>query len=354
MGPEGTKPHVSVARLPQYWYPVCLSKALERKPLKVTLLGIPLVVFRTEDGRTGALLDRCAHRNVPLSKGTVRGSCLECCYHGWRFDTSGACQKIPGLLGPIDSRSRRVQAFATRDQDGLVWVYATPDVEPEVEPYRFPHLDDSRYTHALRTVDAEASVHATVENALDVPHTAFLHKGLFRGAGRTNEITAQVTRYHDRVQAEYIGEPRPEGLAAKILSPSGGTVTHFDRFIMPCIAQVDYSIGDDTHFIVTSVCTPVTDFETRLFAVASFRLKRLPGWLIKPILEPIGRKVFAQDAAMLKLQTESIRTFGGEQYQSTEIDVLGPHIWRLMKQAERGESGSPEDPPFEKTIRLRV
>ena len=36
----------------------------------------------------------------------------------------------------------------------------------------------------------------------------------------------------DRVEAEYLGEPRPEGLAARILSPSGGTVVHFDRFFL--------------------------------------------------------------------------------------------------------------------------
>ena len=35
----------------------------------------------------------------------------------------------------------------------------------------------------------------------------------------------------------------PEGLVARILSPSGGVVTHFDRFILPCITEVEYAIG---------------------------------------------------------------------------------------------------------------
>ena len=31
-----------------------------------------------------------------------------------------------------------------------------------------------------------------------------------------------------------------------------------------------------------------------------------------------------------------IRRFGGERYASTELDLMGPEIWRMLKQAERG------------------
>jgi len=53
--------------------------------------------------------------------------------------------------------------------------------------------------------------------------------------------------------------------------------------------------------------------------------------------------VFKQDAFILEHQTRLIRDFGGEQFVSTDIDVLGRHIWRLLKQAERGDAGSDED-----------
>jgi len=195
-------------------------------------------------------------------------------------------------------------------------------------------------------------LHAAIENALDVPHTAFLHRGLFRGAAKTNPITAIVTRSSDRVIAEYVGEPRPEGLAGKILSPSGGIVIHFDRFILPSIAQVEYRIGEENHFVVTSIATPVEDFRTRLYAVVHFRT-RFPGWLVKWILTPVGLRIFKQDADILKIQTESLRRFGGEHYASTEIDVLGLQIWRLLRQAERGSESEP-DPEWRREIRMEV
>ena len=68
---------------------------------------------------------------------------------------------------------------------------------------------------------------------------------------------------------------------------------------------------------------------------------------------PLGLKVFAQDAELLALQTKTIQQFGGEQYASTEIDVLGRHIWRLMRKAERGEKGSAEE-LHEEDVKLAV
>ena len=128
---------------------------------------------------------------------------------------------------------------------------------------------------------------------------------------------------------------------------------HWDRFVLPSIAQVEYRLGSENHLLVTSLCTPVSDFETRMFAVVSFRL-RVPGVLVRPLLTPIAMRIFRQDAAVLKLQSETIRRFGGEQFMSTEIDVLGPAIWRLLKQAEAGALPVSDEPEVVREVRLSV
>ena len=38
----------------------------------------------------------------------------------------------------------------------------------------------------------------------------------------------------------------------RILSPSGGIVTHFDRFLLPCIAQVEYQLGEENHILIST------------------------------------------------------------------------------------------------------
>jgi len=354
--PPQAKPHASVAKISEAWYVVADAKALAKKPLAVTLLGTPLVLFRTHSGRPGALLDRCPHRNVPLSAGRVEGEHLVCGYHGWQFDRDGGCRDVPGLMGVGgNERSRRATSFPAVESEGWIWVWPSLDVAPTGSPFRFPTLPG--YTEARRVVEAPGTLHATLENALDVPHTAFLHGGLFRTAEKRNTVTAVLRRYADRAECEYLGEPRPSGLVGRILSPSGGVVVHFDRFFLPSIAQVEYRIGSETHFMVTSACTPVSDFETRLFALVQFKT-RFPGLVLKPLLEPIARRIFAQDRLMLGLQTSTIKRFGGEQFESTDIDLLGPHIWRLMKEAERRPpSEAPRDPSvveYEKRIELRT
>lgn len=347
------KGHTSVARIADAWYIIGQSKELQSKQLAVTLFGMPLVIFRDRHGNVGALLDRCPHRNVPLSLGAVKGEHLQCIYHGWEFDRTGACQFVPALMGESRAHGRRVATFPVREQDGFIWVYATPEVEPNSEPFRFPLLNEKNYTSVRQEVQAAASIHAVAENALDVPHTAYLHGGLFRSTkSKRNEIEVVIRRWHDRVEAEYIGEPRPSGLAGRILAPGGGTVSHFDRFILPSIVQVEYRLGETSHICVTSALTPVADFYTRLFSVISFRLP-LPSWLVTPFLRPVALHIFQQDADMLKRQTETIAHFDGEQYMSTEIDVLGPQIYRLLKQAERGEK-PPATEPFTKTVRMLI
>jgi phenylpropionate dioxygenase-like ring-hydroxylating dioxygenase large terminal subunit len=331
----------SIARITRAWYIACASCELGEQPIARVILGTPLVLFRGADGKPAALLDRCAHRNAPLSLGRSIGGQLQCAYHGWTYDTAGVCVKVPGLVGEAEKTTRTVPRFATREQDGFVWVYATAGENPETEPYRLP-APGSGYTEVRRTVEVESTLHAALENALDVPHTAFLHKGLFRGAGRTHRIRVSVTRRSNEVVAEYIGEPRPEGLAGKILSPSGGVVTHFDRFILPSIAQVEYRLGSENHFLITTVCTPVEDFLTRMHASIVFRT-RFPGWLVKLLLQPLALRIFRQDAGMLKRQSAAVRRFGGEHYASTEVDVLGLQIRQLLKRAESGDAAPVEE-----------
>jgi len=139
-------------------------------------MGTPLAVFRDERGAPGVLVDRCPHRNVPLSEGRVRDGSLECAYHGWRFDCTGACVAIPGLERSVEDR-RGAVSHAAVERDGMVWFWSEPDETPTGEPFRLPDLGPGMRQVVLR-YDIEATMHAAIENTLDVPHTAFLHREL--------------------------------------------------------------------------------------------------------------------------------------------------------------------------------
>jgi phenylpropionate dioxygenase-like ring-hydroxylating dioxygenase large terminal subunit len=241
------------------------------------------------------------------------------------------------------------------EQDGFVWVFGGSEPPAGGPAFRFPCVDEAAYDTVRRSLKSAGTVHAVAENALDVPHTAFLHGGLFRGAGREPvEIEVVVRSGADRIEAEYIGEPRPPGVAGRLLAPGGGVVQHWDRFILPSITQVEYRL-EDNHLLVTSALTPVTPTETRLHSAVTFSL-RVPHAVIKALLPPLAGLIFAQDARILRRQAETIERFGGEQFASTEIDVLGQGILRLLRRAERGEPGTDpsDDQPAERRLRMRV
>ncbi len=64
------------------WYLAAWAEELGRDAdaplLARTILGEPLVLYRTSAGEPVALLDRCPHRLLPLSKGDRVGDPIQC------------------------------------------------------------------------------------------------------------------------------------------------------------------------------------------------------------------------------------------------------------------------------------
>jgi nitrite reductase/ring-hydroxylating ferredoxin subunit len=328
---RGFSTHV---RIEKAWYVACLASELRRAPLARQVLGVPLALFRDDAGVAHALLDRCPHRNVPLSAGRVRGAELECAYHGWRFAGDGRCTAIPGLaeLGP--ERARRALAFPVVEQQGLTWVW--PSTAPAAgTPPSFPAVGERGFTTVWRALEADAPMFSILENTLDVPHTAFLHRGLFRGGGKATRFRAVLRVHTHGVEAEYQGEEAPSGLLGRLLAHGDGVLRHVDRFLLPFVAQVDYALGP-FRVVISTAHTPVTDVHTRVYAVVTFKLP-LPGWIARPFITPIASRVWTQDARILRLQSSTTATFGGDQHVHTPLDVMGGAILRMLKEVERGE-----------------
>lgn len=325
----------SVALPRPAWYPACTSSELgRRKPLAIELMGAPLVVFRDGRGRPGVLIDRCPHRNAPLSEGRVHQGSLECAYHGWRFDAGGTCVAIPGSSRDVGGR-RGVGSHATLERDGMVWFWSEPDEMPTGEPFALPDLGPGMRQVVLR-YDIDATMHAAIENTLDVPHTAFLHRGLLRGA-KPNELRAVRRQIPNGVEVQYYGEPFGIGF----FRPKSGTeLVHFDRFVLPCVAQVEYRAGPWLQIMNSVLHLPLSELKTRAWFVLRANSQRLPRRLVQAVIRLQGPHVAKQDVRMLERQTANVRRFGGEQYSSTEMDLFGNAVWRLLRHAEKGG-----DPP---------
>lgn len=111
--------------MPQGWYPCVPSEKVNQKPVQVTFHpedGAPtnVVLYRTSAGTVVGFPDRCPHRRVALSAGTVTDGCLQCPFHGLVFNSSGECVQFPPLGETVPKL--KLQVLAIFESYGIVWV----------------------------------------------------------------------------------------------------------------------------------------------------------------------------------------------------------------------------------------
>ena len=321
--------------LKDYWYIAAESHEIKNKPLAISTMGEHMVLFRSEDGKVAALEDRCSHRNMALSAGKVSGGCVTCPYHGWQFDAAGRCVQIPSLGSSKRLPNHGVRAYPVRELDGYVWVYPGESI-PESAPFHFPNYAADGWTSFRMRTRFQASVESCLENFLDCPHTVYVHKGWFRNHD-TRELSATVRSSLESVEVEFQGEPITKSLVSRLFFPKGKSLSHLDRFLMPNISRVDYDFGPGRHFIITSQCTPVGEYETEVHTIITYSFGRI-GPLVRVLLEPVCRKIIRQDVEILAAQTEQIRKFGSAQFHHVDTDLLGLKIQSMRRRAEQPEA----------------
>jgi len=310
---------------PRHWYAVCRSDEVRRAPVACVLLGEPLVLFRDLENRIGAVLDRCPHRNAPLSQGRVEGGRLVCPYHGWEFDRAGQCQAVPGLCDDGQRRYGSVHSYPSAEQDGLVWVYS--DEIALGSPPQIDLLQKPGYVSLMHDFTVEADLVDAVENFLDATHTHFVHAGLVRTQGKRRPVRAIVRHGTDCVEAEYLEESQ-SGLIARLFGV--GITRSIGRFALPSTAQLEYWAGERLKLLITLYFTPQSPSAQRVFAVAAANPSPFPFWLVRLPFAWMLKRVVRQDQRILALQSANLRRFGGPRYASTELDILRPHILRLL------------------------
>jgi renierapurpurin 18,18'-hydroxylase len=160
---------------PDYWYPLAWSDELRvGRILGRQFAGEPIALYRGTNGQAFALEDRCAHRQVPLHLGVVRGDSLKCHYHGWTYDCTGRCIDVP-YLGR-ERKPNGVRGYPVREVDGLIFVFPG---NPALAEARAPSSlgSSQRRDYKTRRLNREVACHYTFmhENLFDMNHQ-FMHR----------------------------------------------------------------------------------------------------------------------------------------------------------------------------------
>jgi phthalate 4,5-dioxygenase oxygenase subunit len=123
--------------LRRFWLPVLLSEQLpdaDGPPKKIVVMGEELLAFRDSRGVVGVIDQYCAHRGANLWLGRNEECGIRCVYHGWKFDTDGACVDMPTSYPDLNAKDLiRIKSYPVREWGDMVWAYMGPaDAMPEL------------------------------------------------------------------------------------------------------------------------------------------------------------------------------------------------------------------------------
>ena len=177
------------------WYIAAWSHEIGAQPLGRRICNEPIVLFRDQDGKVGALEDRCCHRGTPLTLGKCVQQGIECGYHGLVFDTAGRCVSIPGQARIPDEA--KVRSYPVVEKDEFVWIWtgeaARADVSQIID-YPF-HNDYAKWPHKHAVYHIQANHMLMVDNLMDLTHLGYVHTSTIGGNPLAHvEAKMKITR----------------------------------------------------------------------------------------------------------------------------------------------------------------
>ncbi len=212
--PNPENSHALPSDHPESWIFLCRSADLSRtRPAALKMLDREIIVYRTASGTPVAQHRYCAHMGSDLSKGKVRGECIQCPFHAWEFNREGACVKVPGTeeIPPF----ARIASYPVEEQNGLVFLF--PGKTPS---YPLPRLDPDLVASRPIRLEVDAAWHLVGANAFDIAHLEHVHG---RKPLRKPEIV-HPHPYAARIVHEYkiTGDFWQDRLIRKVYGEDGG------------------------------------------------------------------------------------------------------------------------------------
>ena len=307
--------------LRDYWYVGAWSDEVSGKPLARTILGDSIVFYRSAMGKVVALEDRCAHRRLPLSMGTVIGDTIQCSYHGLVYDCAGKCIKIPGQDSvPANARVRSYPVIE-RNRFVSIWM-GDPAVAGNSAAMSFPRLNDPGWAHSKVRLEVGANYLLIIDNLLDLSHVAYVHNSTIGNApvAENAAVKTSATNGTVRITREMVNVP-----AARTYAEFGPYKGLFDRWQLSEYAPPGYFLinngcaaansgnGDDSRlagpgewgFQVYHCITPQAERRTHQFWAIAYDNATVAAknW---PEFNRQHHQVIAEDVAIYEAQQRAL------------------------------------------------
>ncbi len=287
-----------------HWYPAAFSEEVKRgKTAATRFWGQDIALYRADDGSVHALDDRCPHRGIKLSHGSVEGCRLVCLYHGWTFDPEGKLVAMKhdsfGKKLPVLS----VRSYPVRERYGIVWIFpGDPELARVTPLVEIPFAEGPDAWASLKFAYTWRAHHSMViDNLCNLTHL-WVH-GRWVPYGDT--ILADSSVVGDKLTLLWEHDLRRDLMhpfTSPIFRKRAGS-NESDTFMI-----YDYpyqSALSNDRIRSTNFMLPVDETHTKVFTfqlwqpievpLAKRRLPRPIAQLAMPFLKPIAMEIFRQD-----------------------------------------------------------
>ena len=177
------------------WYIAAFASEISRNPIERKLLGLPVALYRKEDGQPVAMYGLCPHRYFPLAQGKVRGDALVCGYHGFVFEADGKCSEIPSQ-GTGAGFCQPTYTLVERGPLCWIWMGDADKCDPAlIPPYEDFGLEQPgwRYSSA-NYFHLKGRSQLLVDNLMDLTHLPYVHHHIGGGDAMKNPSITEEER----------------------------------------------------------------------------------------------------------------------------------------------------------------
>lgn len=315
------------------------------------VLDEPVLLYRTSHGDIVALADRCCHRHAPLSAGRREGDDIRCMYHGLRFDPTGRCVEIPGVVQQIPAKVRvRSYPVAVRHKWVFIWTGDPEQADTTILPDNFS-CDHPDWRNLPGYLHYATSHDLICDNLLDFSHLSYVHERTLGGATEIAQSRPTIEEIPNGVRViRHIHDVPAPPFYLKFRDMEGVRLDRWFKydFILPGTLlmesggrPVDAAPGDESRTVRLHSCqtlTPETAGSTHYFFQQSHPADMGDANTTRLIYEQL-LVAFEEDRRMITAQSRNLATGSAEPMMPLWMDAALLQFRRLRELRIAAEQG---------------
>jgi vanillate O-demethylase monooxygenase subunit len=211
------------------WWVGALATEVTRTLTQRTILGEPVVFYRTEAGAPVAMYGLCPHRLFPLAMSALKGDSIQCGYHGFTFDRTGACTEIPSQCDV--PRNFRTRVYPTAERGAWIWIWTgDPALADESKIPDPPGVfKDGWETGVGQVLTFPSRYQLLIDNLLDLTHLGFVHSSIVGDVNVFVQTHAEITEVNGLIRIVRDAHGNPYGEFGAFMFGADGSVAYDTR-----------------------------------------------------------------------------------------------------------------------------